>query len=344
MKRVNVLILFLLTMLSCVDSSKRVVSESFPSEHKLTPRKYEINEVIKPVDMVVLDDYLVIMTELIPKEHIFFVYSLSSFEFLYSFANKGHGPKDYIAPEFVQNPSGNSLSVFDQATFKLHKYEIGKDQESFINEHVVEIEDSRPLQEIYYHTDSVIIFSTLDHKIQSYDLNTNELIDSFQFETDLKEKMGNDYNSSFDSFHFAYNDRDLVVGFHYLNKLVWGEVDAAGNITMRERVIDYESVPERSLYDNIRYYVYVYLSSDFTFAQYSGRLFRELQPFPLNLGTRRFDMLLEMYDRKGNPVALIDLQQDFLRCKIDEKNKKIYTWNFFEDFDHLLVYDYSAIK
>jgi len=33
-----------------------------------------------------------------------------------------------------------------------------------------------------------------------------------------------------------------------------------------------------------------------------------------------------------------------LRCKIDEKNKKIYTWNLFEDFDFLLAYDYSIIK
>ena len=344
MRNVNILILFISVMLSCVDDSKRVDNNIFVNRYKMNPVKYKINEIIKPVDIIVLDDYLVIMNELVSRENIFFVYSLSSFEFLYSFANKGHGPKDYIAPELIQNPSGNSLSVFDQFTFKLLKYQIGKEQESIIEERIVEIEDKRPLQEIYYHSYSIIIFSTLDNKIQSYNLNVNKIVDSFQFKTNLKENMNSDYNLSFDGFHFAYNNQNIIVGFYYLNKLVRGEVDAIGNISMRESVIESESIPKISIFDNTLYYMYVYLSSDFIFAQYSGYLFKELQPFPINLGKRKFDMLLEVYNRNGEPVALIDLQHDFLRCKIDEKNKKIYTWNLFEDFDFLLAYDYSIIK
>lgn len=344
MIKINSLILFLIVMLSCADNSKRVVNDVLFDKYEITPTKYKINEIIKPTDIIVLDDYLIVMNELMPKGDIFFVYSLSPFEFLYSFGNKGHGPKDYIAPELIQNPSGNSLSVFDQSSFKLLKYEITKSQESIIEERVVEMKDRRPLQEIYYHSDSIIIFSTLDNKIQSYNLNTNRIIDSFQFETNLKENMGRDYKLSFDGFHFAYNDQNIIVGFYYLNKLVRGEVDNVGHIRMSETVVEYGSIPKISIYDNTLYYMYVYLSSDFIFAQYSGYLFKELQPFPFNLGKRKFDMLLEVYNRKGEPVALIDLQHDFLRCKFDEKNKKIYTWDLFEDFDFLLTYDYSFIK
>lgn len=344
MKKLNILIVLLLIVLSCDDSSQRIVNDTFSNKYKLNPIQYEVDEIIKPVDIVILDDYLIIMNEIMPKENIFFVYSLSSFKFLYSFANKGRGPQDYIAPELLQNPSGNYLSVFDQATSKLLKYEIEENKESIVEEQVIEIEDRSPLQEIYYHNDSVIIFSTLDNKIQSYNLSTNKIVDSFQFETNLKENMGRDYNLSFDGFHFAYNDQSIIVGFYYLNKLIRGEVDDIGNITMIESVIECENIPKKSIYDNTLYYMYVYLYSDFIFAQYSGYLFKDLQPFPINLEKRKFDMLLEVYNRDGEPIALIDLQHDFLRCKIDEKNKRIYTWNLFEDFDYLLTYDYSIIK
>ena len=64
----------------------------------------------------------------------------------------------------------------------------------------------------------------------------------------------------------------------------------------------------------------------------------------MNTGGRKFDMLLEIYDRNQKPIALLDLQHDILRCKIDERNSKIYTWNMLEDFNHLIVYDYSEIK
>ena len=45
---------------ACSPEVERVVNDRFPATYQLHPSLYPIHEIIKPVDMVVLDDYLVI--------------------------------------------------------------------------------------------------------------------------------------------------------------------------------------------------------------------------------------------------------------------------------------------
>lgn len=85
----NILIVFLLIVLSCDDSSQRIVNDTFSNKYKLNPIQYKVDEIIKPVDIVILDDYLIIMNEIMPEENIFFVYSLSSFKFYIVLPIKG---------------------------------------------------------------------------------------------------------------------------------------------------------------------------------------------------------------------------------------------------------------
>ena len=92
---------------ACSPEVERVVNDRFPATYQLPPSLYPIHEIIKPVDMVVLDDYLVIQNEIVPDEDCFYVYSLDSLRFLYSFARYGQGPEEYIAPALVQNGKGN---------------------------------------------------------------------------------------------------------------------------------------------------------------------------------------------------------------------------------------------
>ena len=49
------------------------------------------------------------------------------------------------------------------------------------------------------------------------------------------------------------------------------------------------------------------------------------------------------FSSTGRPLAVLDLQHDILRCKVDGVRKRIFTWNTLEDFDHLFVYDYSGL-
>jgi len=328
---------------SCSESIDRVVNKIFPQELVLAPELYKINEVLKPVDIVVLDDYLIIQNEIIPNADCFFVYTLDSLRFLYSFARNGHGPEEFIAPALVQNDSGNYLSVFDQASFKLIKYEIGKESASLATKCRILTKDKRPWQEIYYRNDSILVFSTLNNRIQTYNMNTKALVDSFSFLSNLKELMEENYNHSFENFHFACYDERLIVGFNFMNKIVGGTIEDNGKIEMEEAEINFEAPLDKSIFNNRYYYMYTTLTSDLAFAQYVGYIFRDLQPFPLNIGRRRFDMLLEVYNSRQDPIAILDLQHNILRCKVDECRRKIYTWNMLEDFDNLMVYDYSML-
>lgn len=40
---------------------------------------------------------------------------------------------------------------------------------------------------------------------------------------------------------------------------------------------------------------------------------------------------------------MLEFDSDILRCTIDEKRKKIYTWNLLKDFDYLLCYDMNGL-
>lgn len=328
---------------ACSPEVERVVNDRFPATYQLPPSLYPIHEIIKPVDMVVLDDYLVIQNEIVPDEDCFYVYSLDSLRFLYSFARYGQGPEEYIAPALVQNGKGNCLSVFEQASFKMRKFELGKESAVMSGEYGIELEDLRPWQEIYYRNDSILVFSTLDNEIKTYNLNSHGMADTYRFHSDLEDRMGGNYNQSFDSFHFSCEQERLFIAFHFNNLIVQGSVDDAGKIAISDTEIRYNHPLNETLFDNRYYYMYVTSTADLNFAQYAGYSFRRLQPFPLNMGKRKFDMLLEVYSSTGRPLAVLDLQHDILRCKVDGVRKRIFTWNTLEDFDHLFVYDYSGL-
>lgn len=344
MKEIFTVCILCFIISGCSKTKDRVINDIFPNKITLTPKFYEVDEILRPVDMVILDDYLIIQNDIMPNQDCFFVYTLDSLHFLYSFARNGHGPEEFIAPALIQNDKENFLSVFDQASFKLIKYRLSSDSVSIVGKNKILVGDKRPWQEIYYRNDSILIFSTLDNEIQTYDIKKHAILDRFYFTSNLKDLMSNKYNKSFENFHFSYSDEQIVVGFNFKNKLVWGTVDEEGKITMEEEKLNFEYELNKSLFDNRYYYMYTTLNPIFLFAQYVGYNFRDLQPFPLNTGGRKFDMLLEIYDRNQKPIALLDLQHDILRCKIDERNSKIYTWNMLEDFNHLIVYDYSEIK
>ena len=264
-------------------------------------------------------------------------------KFVAALDKQGQGPEEYIAPALVQNGKGNCLSVFEQASFKMRKFEFGEESAVMSEEYGIELEDPRPWQEIYYRNDSILVFSTLDNEIKTYNLNSHGVADTYRFHSDLEDRMGGNYNQLFDSFHFSCEQERLFIAFHFNNLIVQGSVDDAGKIAISDTEIRYNHPLNETLFDNRYYYMYVTSTADLNFAQYAGYSFRRLQPFPLNMGKRKFDMLLEVYSSTGRPLAVLDLQHDILRCKVDGVRKRIFTWNTLEDFDHLFVYDYSGL-
>ena len=339
MKQFFLAIVALSLLVACAEKQDRVVNEQFSETLPLSAVEYPVEEILKPIDMVVLDDYLVIQNEFLSDADCFFVYSRDSLRFLYSFGRRGQGPDDFMAPALVQNPIGNTLAVFDQSTFKLAECRLDKEAASREREWKVPAGDRMPLQEIYYCSDSVLIYNTLE----TCNLHTGQVVDKVAIRSNLAELMGDNFNKSLDGFHFACEGGRLMVAFHYINRVLWGGVDGAGRIDMPETDLHLDGPLNASLDDNLLYYMYVAMAPDLCIAQYAGYSFLSMQPFPVNMGKRRFDMLLEAYTPDGQPLALLDLQHDLLRCKIDSRHKRILMWNILEDFDRLYVYDYSSV-
>jgi hypothetical protein len=171
------------------------------------------------------------------------------------------------------------------------------------------------------------------------------MIDTLTFNSDIKDKVDGEYNKSFDSFHFSNAGEEIVTVHHFINKIITNTCNADGlfenkNISLSAYTRDYMS---SHLVDNMSYYLFVESTPNFIFAEYYGYPFKQSAPFPINTGSRHLDFILEVYDWNLNKKAILEFDSDILRCTIDEKRKKIYTWNHLKDFDYLLCYDMNEL-
>lgn len=81
---------------------------------------------------------------------------------------KGHGPNEVIALDMLQNPHGDTLEIIDQAKYKVFKYLLRNDKATLIGVNNLKMKAAGPLQEIYRHNDSILVFNTLDGRLQTY--------------------------------------------------------------------------------------------------------------------------------------------------------------------------------
>ena len=341
MKRFVYLFIFYIIFLwySCSYHENRELNEIFPKTIKLEAEKITIREIIKAGLILVLDDYLVVQNEYIPNEDCFFIYSLDSYKFLYSFGKLGQGPDEYIAHRLIQNSKNNILSIFDQASREIDNFRLTDTEPVFIERNRIEDDRREPFQEFSYLNDSLILLLRWDYELCSYNINDSRFISTFSFETDIKRKLEGNYNASLEAYHFSNYKDKIIIGHNYINNLSIGKIEN-GRFVMNNKVLTNSEISPHILRNKL-YYLYVSTTSDHIFAQYYGLPFMQLQPFPINMGKRTFSFYLEVYDWNLNPLVLLELDSDFLRCAVDEKRKTIYTWNPLEDFDYLLVYKYD---
>ena len=127
------ILLLVLLFPGCKQNADRIYNPEFQKIYKIEPDFHKINEIIRPVDMIVLDDYLVIQNDILPNERCLFVYNLETLDFLYSFVNCGNGPEEFLAPALVQNDKENFLTLLDQASMKVIKYKLTDEKAEIIN-------------------------------------------------------------------------------------------------------------------------------------------------------------------------------------------------------------------
>ena len=343
MHNLVVILVGLLLVSACNDQVRE--TKEFPKHIVLTANKKEINEVIKPVNMVIHGNFLIIQNDRIPDAACFYVYTLDSLEYLYSFGSLGGGEEEFVAPRIIYHNSDNALfSVFDQRTRNIKMYDI-TDEGASLKSNDIRVNEPTgfPLQELAFLNDSILLYLTTDNYLVSYNINAGNIIDSIGFETGIESALGDKYNQTIDFFHFANQNNKIVMGHNFIDKLSLNECRDDG--MFEHKLLSLKSNVSNNingkLYENIYRYIYVNSTSDLIFAQYSGYKFKTLQPFPMNIGKRHFDFLMEVYDWDLNPKALLEFDNDILRCTIDERRKRIITWDPLSDLDHLLVYSYD---
>jgi hypothetical protein len=332
---------------SCTDEKIREINEGFPETIKLIAEKKEIREIIRPVEIVIYKDYLIIQNDQIPDVPCFYVYSLDSLNYLYHFARLGGGRGEFAAPLITRCKDAPYFYVFDQAKRKLVGYSLSDSGAQLITENLIQEDSRTPFQELSFISDSVFLFLSQNNEVISYNINKDMMIDTLTFNSDIKDKVDGDreYNKSLDSFHFSNAGEEIVTVHHLINKITTNTCNADGlfenkNISLSAYTRGYM---DSHLDNNMCYYLFVESTPNFIFAEYYGYPFLQLQPFPANMGSRHFDFILEVYDWNLDKKAILEFDSEILRCTIDEKRKKIYTWNYLKDFDYLLCYDISEL-
>jgi hypothetical protein len=346
MKRISFFAITTLCLLSACVGDDATPIRNYPDMpvEQLTAKRIPIHEVLKPADLLILDDYLVFLNERISGEDCFFVFSKKDFSFLYSFGHLGQGVGEFTTPRFIYNTTGNICAVSDAARGKASVYSLSDEEEKPIDEHPI-ARTSIPAQIISYVSDSLLLLHALvppeGVEMYSYNYRTNVVLDTLRFDTGIREEMGAQYNLSLDDFQFANQGNQFVVVFTYLNNIVTGAVRPDGQFDP----VDFKSTAASGLapklMDNVAYYMFPVMTSNYIYAQYYGRLFKYMQPFPVS-PKRIFDFIIEVYDRDKRIVRQLHLDSDILRFRVDERTDKLYTWSMFSDFDNLLEYDLSS--
>lgn len=320
---------------SCSRSSgKESNLEIFHLKKTLSPKVQYLEGSSKQIDLLFLEHYYIIQSEVKAGQKQLAVYDLKSNEYLYSFVAKGHGQNEVIALDMFQNSKGDTLEIIDQAKYKTFMYKVGRKHASLLKTNYLKLPSVGPLQEVYRHNDSVIVFNTLDGKLQTYNEDRNKII----FVYDICDSLGvESKDRGLISYNFAYFKNSLCIGFRHINALLKGEVKEHGKVI----ISDINKVKKQLSKSDVKkyYYSYVDMNDGVILAQFMGyemdfiskaESFVKFSP--------KFE--IEIYSLNLNPKIHIVSQNDMLRCKLSKTRNCFYSWDPLDAKENISIYNY----
>ena len=328
----------MLTILSgCTQQSDKVKSSNDNNlpQKSAEIREFEINEILKPLDIALGDNYLCILSDVDGADHQIYVYDADNMEFKYKFAKKGSGPQETLALDMVKTLRGDTLYLIDQSKYKMLTYKLQDDQPIFISECYLNLPHMGPLQEVYWSDDSTLIFNTLNGDLVKYSVYGEEIEESFDIPA-LIENISETDKKRIGNYHFSCSGDNVYIGMRSFNELFKCKLDSLSTIISDGlHIIENPLTDNGSVLNNYVYYVYVASGKEYVLAQYYGRKLIEMQPFPRNLSGQNLKFDLELFDRNLNPIRKFQTNTDFLRAFLDEKRHRIYYWDANNDFEEL---------
>lgn len=325
----------ILILSGCQNTGDKIESKYQKEYDNPTLKEFEINEVLKPIDIALNDNFLCILDEDNGEEGHIFVFDADNLDFLYKFARKGNGPEETLALDMVKTFRGDTIDLIDQANYKKLSYLLSEKGANLIKSKHLDIPNMGPLQETYWVNDSVLIFNTVNGDIITYNDNNDTIIDRINISSMIEDMDKNDVNK-FGKFSFSIQDKEVVIGLRSINELFKMRLDDGFKfIIPKDKSISAKDINLHDHYDNYGYYSFVNSGKEYILAQYYGYKIKNLQPLFLNPSGHnlKYDFLL--LDADLNPIRKFHVDTDILRIFLDEKRKRIYYLEAFEDFDNL---------
>src|SRR5690606_26646778 len=140
-------------------------------------------------NVVIHGDFLIIQNEPLPDAPCFFVYTLDKLDYLYSFGKLGGGEEEFVSPIICESREKTLFSVFDQRKRDIKNYVISAEGASLSNRSFLDEPTKFPLQEASFVNDSILVYLTVDNHLVSYNINSEIIIDSVEFETGIEKLL-----------------------------------------------------------------------------------------------------------------------------------------------------------
>jgi hypothetical protein len=321
--------------MSCGSSEQRVDNKlNVPTEESFI-QSITIDQILKPLDMAIGDDYVCILHEEKSDGNQIYVYGAENMDFKYTFACKGSGPQETLALEMVKTLRGDTIDLVDNANYKRLTYLLTDEEPRFLGESTISVPSMGPLQELYWVNDSTLIFNSDMGDLITYNTRRDAIVDRINLSDNIDCQDG-DFKRQIASFHFSVQNNNVIVGMRHFNEVYKISLNQSCQFN-RDDIpqLSLDGMNQDKMMDNVVYYAYLNSGQKFTLAQFYGFKMKCMQPFPINLGERIFRYELILFDSQLRPIKQYSPSNDILRVFLDEKRQRIYFWDAFDDFTEL---------
>jgi len=333
---IMVCLCFLVIFTSCNNSGRRESNINiFNDKDTLASKIKYIEGCSKQIDLVPTKNYYIVQSDVEANHEQLSVYEKKTEKYLYSFAVKGHGKNETIAMDMFQTSKDDTLEIIDQAKYKILKYKIHRDSTELISEKFIKLKNVGPLQEVYRHNDSIIVFNTLDCKLQTYNDLTNSIVSVY----DVCDSLGIEKSKKdIVNYHFAYYENKICLGFRHFNSITMGHIDNDGMIVI-PNIKDLKDKAEKADKDKY-YYAFVSMNGNNIIAQYMGYSLGFVKKMASNYNLFSPQFEIEIYTTDLKPYKHVMVDTDILRCKLSDGGNSFYSWNPLDVKGNILVFKY----
>ncbi|WP_323757605.1 BF3164 family lipoprotein [Roseivirga sp.] len=342
------------------------IYKSFPKSENLKHSKVQINEVLYPRSIHLIDDLVVIMDE--KSEYAVHFYKLSDWSLVARYGRRGDGPAEVRTLKFygqsVVENNETYLWFSDFSTFKLKKISLSGMLKDVNTEPILSYklppELAMTYKDIYAISDTefvgtvegdVIAFSGDPEAGRFFHLNMRDKKIKWtanfpeQKLQEPKKKMGYLYSSK-TTFNAATNQ--IASGMRYYDRIDIINVKKDNVLTVVQE--DNIEVQEVDLRDDFRliplstksYYGFGYSSEKLIYFSYSNVTSQQDIDFFGGLTTNYPNIQLQVFDWKGNPVYHAQLDKPSLGTFfVDEKTRKMYVIDGYPENEDDMIVSYT---